>query len=339
MPDNARVMLQEALGGDIDISDLFKRLRRHREEASNPHHGIGKGSLDLNRRYDGVEIPSVKPSLGQKAENWFKKISGAVATNSGSGSSHGMGGYGMGGSGGYGKPITEKDLPPIPSGIADDDMIGLAIYYHEAGMLDVSAYYLEKSSKMGHPLGCYLRAMALRHGWGIPEDKVEAFKCFTEAAEYAMLTIPQVAARRRADGGANANIQRGKSVSSRRPTSLRSLQSFSSVAQLLPEDLEMAISLLPLPLYEIAVCFQQGWGVSKNPGNAVYYLTIASRLGDADAMYELGYCYLNGNGIAEKDVKANKMEAAKYLRAADEHGKKVVGESWVWKKKWGGDQE
>jgi TPR repeat protein len=100
---------------------------------------------------------------------------------------------------------------------------------------------------------------------------------------------------------------------------------------------------------------------------AVYYFGIAARLGDVDAMYELGkskkknqkkmhflslltfsgpldlgYAYLNETRYRKMDrqrVEGSKFLAAQWLRAADKGGKRVVGESWIWKAKWGGPDE
>jgi TPR repeat protein len=139
----------------------------------------------------------------------------------------------------------------------------------------------------------------------------------------SLMTIPNVAQR---------SLGRG----SKRSLNTRSSMNFSqyaTFAELLPEDMGVALSLLPLPLYEIAVCFQQGWGVGRSLPASAYYFDMAAKLGDPDAMYEMGYCYLNGTGV-HKD----KAKAAYWLRNADVGGKRVIGESWIFKEKWGGDQ-
>ncbi|KAJ3086513.1 hypothetical protein HK102_013008, partial [Quaeritorhiza haematococci] len=96
----------------------------------------------------------------------------------------------------------------------------------------------------------------------------------------------------------------------------------------------IALSLLPLPIYELGVCFRHGWGIRRSKSEAVYCFEAAALLGDVESQYELGMCYLNGVG-----VKVDRMVAAKWLREADKAGKKVVGESWIRKKKWGGPEE
>lgn len=49
---------------------------------------------------------------------------------------------------------------------------------------------------------------------------------------------------------------------------------------------------LPLALYETGVSFHQGWGVEKDKKMAAYYYNQAAELGDPDAQYALGQCYL-----------------------------------------------
>ncbi|TPX61580.1 hypothetical protein SpCBS45565_g07214 [Spizellomyces sp. 'palustris'] len=92
----------------------------------------------------------------------------------------------------------------------------------------------------------------------------------------------------------------------------------------------VARSFLPLPLYEVGVCYHQGWGIPKSKSTALYYFQLAAQLGDADAQAEVGYLYLRGgNG-----VKADKKRAARWLREAVKGGKRIVGEQWIWKEKW-----
>ena len=40
---------------------------------------------------------------------------------------------------------------------------------------------------------------------------------------------------------------------------------------------------------------------------AVHYFRKAADAGDAEAMFNLGYCYYNGNGIAEDRAKAKQL--------------------------------
>jgi hypothetical protein len=132
------------------------------------------------------------------------------------------------------------------------------------------------------------------------------------------------------------------------------MKSYLSLAMQMPTDPQVAIAVLSMPLYELGVCFRHGWGCAKSLKAAGYYFSLASKLGDAQAMYELGYLYLEEAGLTasggviskgllgvlkslpKKEVVALKMLAAQWLREAERGGVKVIGESWIYKEKWGG---
>lgn len=86
---------------------------------------------------------------------------------------------------------------------------------------------------------------------------------------------------------------------------------------------------LVISIYEMAVCFQQGWGVAKNKETAFYYFEIAANLGDLDAMNDVAFCYTHGHG-----VKKNLYKAAEYYRVSSRRGQGQVGNSWIWKEKY-----
>ncbi|KAJ3046322.1 hypothetical protein HDV00_000136 [Rhizophlyctis rosea] len=48
----------------------------------------------------------------------------------------------------------------------------------------------------------------------------------------------------------------------------------------------------------------------------------------------MGTAYLRGDG-----VKQSKYRAARWLREADKQGRKIVGESWIWKSKYDGTSD
>ncbi|KAI9307416.1 hypothetical protein BJ944DRAFT_261966 [Cunninghamella echinulata] len=86
---------------------------------------------------------------------------------------------------------------------------------------------------------------------------------------------------------------------------------------------------LVMAIYEMGVSFRHGWGCRKNKETAFYFFKIAADLGDADAQNDLGHCYYNGHGV-KKDIHM----AAKYYRKADKQGHGIMGNSWIWKKKY-----
>ncbi|KAF9414061.1 hypothetical protein BGZ94_000522 [Podila epigama] len=88
---------------------------------------------------------------------------------------------------------------------------------------------------------------------------------------------------------------------------------------------------LVLAIYELGMCFRHGWGVDKNKKTAAYYFEIAANLGDPDAQNDLAWCYYHGEG-----VKKDMFKSAKYYRLAAAQGLNTVGNSWIWKDKYGG---
>ncbi|KAF9538759.1 hypothetical protein EC957_006243 [Mortierella hygrophila] len=103
---------------------------------------------------------------------------------------------------------------------------------------------------------------------------------------------------------------------------LKSRDSFASTA---------AKGELVLAIYELGICFRHGWGADKNKKTAAYYFEIAANLGDPDAQNDLAWCYYHGVG-----VKKDMFKAAKYYRLAAAQGLETVGNSWIWKDKYGG---
>src|SRR5439155_17069675 len=53
---------------------------------------------------------------------------------------------------------------------------------------------------------------------------------------------------------------------------------------------------LVLAIFELANCFRNGWGVEVDKVAARQYYETAANLGDADAMNEAAWCYLEGFG-------------------------------------------
>ncbi|KAH9836713.1 HCP-like protein [Rhodofomes roseus] len=109
-------------------------------------------------------------------------------------------------------------------------------------------------------------------------------------------------------------------------------------AEVAVEDLERARagqdsgavkSELVLAIYEVGQSFFRGWGVEKDKKMAVSYFRVAARLGDPDAQQDLAFCLANGKGC-----KKDKIEAAKWYRAAVAQGVSDVGLAWIYKDKY-----
>ncbi|RKO89925.1 hypothetical protein BDK51DRAFT_21043 [Blyttiomyces helicus] len=203
-------------------------------------------------------------------------------------------------------PLTLSSAPPLPAeGIDPNDPLAVAIFYHEKEVLDVATYYFSVAAARGHPVGLFMYAMSLRHGWGTPKNETEAFRLLQKAAESAVTDLNS--------GGGAAQIG-----------------STSDSGRLGAGTLKaIATTELTLAIYELATSFKHGWGVPKSKTTATYYLNIAALLGDVDSQEELGECYLRGDG-----VKRDKRMAAKWFREAERQGARLVQSSWIWKPKY-----
>ncbi|KAI9347291.1 hypothetical protein BDR26DRAFT_854979 [Obelidium mucronatum] len=207
-----------------------------------------------------------------------------------------------------------------------------------------------------NPLALYLLALTRRHGWGLALDKHKAFLELTLCVEKLILMIPGLVQIKLQQGeevaesvllvqapsrdASDSNLQmnhRNSSLSlwkqrrlSRASNGVSSAFSLFSVTSSHQEVLSLddAMNMLPLPLFEIAVSLMQGWGVPKSIPAAMYFYKVAATLGDVDAMFDLGYLNLK---------LGNKMEAAVWLRDAVAGGRELTGETWIFKRKWGGD--
>jgi len=82
--------------------------------------------------------------------------------------------------------------------------------------------------------------------------------------------------------------------------------------------------------FNLALCYKNGWGVSKNMAEAVKWYQKAAEKEYAPAQFNLALCYKNGWGVSK-----NMAEAVKWYQKAARHGipnaKKALndlGETW-----------
>ncbi|CAG7958825.1 unnamed protein product [Penicillium salamii] len=114
-----------------------------------------------------------------------------------------------------------------------------------------------------------LYGLALRHGWGCPQDLPRAVTYLSAAASNSA-EVESEALR--------AGVKKGGSAKGE----------------------------LVLAMFELANCFRNGWGLAKDPAAARQYYETAANLGDTDAMNEVGWCYLEGFGGKKDKFKAAK---------------------------------
>ncbi|ODM21496.1 hypothetical protein SI65_02340 [Aspergillus cristatus] len=137
-----------------------------------------------------------------------------------------------------------------------------AIHLHEAGELEASTKMfgqLADPNGANHALSQVLYGLALRHGWGCPQDPSRAITYLSAAASNSASIESEALQAGYKKGGA-------------------------------------AKGELVLAIFELANCFRNGWGVAKDPVAARQYFETAANLGDTDAMNEAAWCYLEGFG-------------------------------------------
>ncbi|KAJ3292449.1 hypothetical protein HDU79_001404 [Rhizoclosmatium sp. JEL0117] len=322
--------IQRALeSNDLDIYDLVGRLNSVRDNAiwaaENPHNKNLK-HLD-HKRADISIIPIASVTVVKK--QGLKKLVAAIKRLLDTEHIETL----------QERPASAVELPtdylppPLPPNLAHEDALSIAIHYHETGQLPLSAFYLKKASAVLpdesiNPLALYLLALSRRHGWGLVEDKHKAFLELVLCAEKTILMVPALLNQRLCVENDSVSIFSG-GMSSLAPKSI--FDAFSMFSNISGREIQLddAMNILPLPLFEIAVSLFQGWGVPKSRPAAMFFYRAAAILGDVDAMYELGYLNLK-LGL--------KAEAAFWLREAVNGGRRLTGETWIFKKKWGGDQ-
>ncbi|KAJ5463338.1 hypothetical protein N7475_008282 [Penicillium sp. IBT 31633x] len=118
-----------------------------------------------------------------------------------------------------------------------------------------------------NPLSQVLYGLALRHGWGCPQDLARAVTYLSAAASNSAAVEAEAL---------RAGVNKGGSAKGE----------------------------LVLAMFELANCFRNGWGLAKDPPAARQYYETAANLGDTDAMNEVAWCYLEGFGGKKDKFKA-----------------------------------
>ncbi|KAJ5541690.1 hypothetical protein N7494_006766 [Penicillium frequentans] len=185
--------------------------------------------------------------------------------------------------------------------LSADDHVTKGIELHESGSLNESTYHLRIAAKQNHPTGMLLYALACRHGWGMRSNQKEGVRWLRKAVDSVgleMLENPD------APGASKA------------------------------KELQKAYrAQFALSIYELGVSHLNGWGIEQDRSLALRCFEIAGQWGDVDAMAEAGFCYAEGVGC-KKDMK----KAARFYRQAESNGMSMVGNSWIYKEKYMGDE-
>ncbi|MCJ1466106.1 hypothetical protein MMC07_004725 [Pseudocyphellaria aurata] len=158
-------------------------------------------------------------------------------------------------------PGEDGDRPTVTRSVGDaqgDENIQEAISLHESGDLLRSTAMFGRLAE-SNVLAQILYGLALRHGWGIPQNPSLAVTYLSQAASNSADVESQALA---------AGIKKGGAAKGE----------------------------LVLAIYELANSFRHGWGVEKDPVAARSYYETAANLGDTDAMNEVARCYEEGFG-------------------------------------------
>ncbi|MDD5434959.1 MAG: tetratricopeptide repeat protein [Nitrospira sp.] len=75
--------------------------------------------------------------------------------------------------------------------------------------------------------------------------------------------------------------------------------------------------------HNLGVCYGNGYGVEKNPAEAVKWWLKSADQGNAKAQFSLGYCYSWGLGVEKDDERAKKW-VFKALESARKKNMKAV---------------
>ncbi|CAI6272040.1 unnamed protein product [Periconia digitata] len=169
------------------------------------------------------------------------------------------------------------------------------IEFHEAGAFMKSTYHFRLAARAGHPEAMFWYGLACRHGWGMRENKTEAFNWLRKAVDSGHLEVAED------EQVPSTDFQRKKQ-----------------------HKAQYAVAI-----YELGKCYMNGWGAKQDKSLALRCYEIAGNWGDADALVEAGYSYVEGVGC-RKDMK----KAAKFYRAAEAKGVSMVGNSWIYKDKY-----
>ncbi|KAF1969212.1 hypothetical protein BU23DRAFT_245027 [Bimuria novae-zelandiae CBS 107.79] len=170
---------------------------------------------------------------------------------------------------------------------------------HEAGELMKSTYHFRLAARAGLPEAMFWYGLACRHGWGMRENKSEAFQWLRKAVDSGQLEIAE---------------DEDQAKHGQHPNQLKKKQHKAQYG---------------VAIYELGKCYMNGWGAKQDKSLAVRCYEIAGNWGDADALVEAGYCYAEGVGC-RKDLR----KAAKFYRAAEAKGVSMVGNSWIYKDKY-----
>jgi TPR repeat protein len=188
---------------------------------------------------------------------------------------------------------TVRAYPTGTENMSAQDHCDKGIEFHEKGQFMKSTYHFRLAARHGNAEAMFWYGLACRHGWGMRENKTEAFNWLRKAVDSGHLEVAE-------DEDQSKNGQSDDFVKKKQHRA------------------QYAVAI-----YELGKCYMNGWGARQDRSLALRCYEIAGNWGDADALVEAGYSYAEGVGC-KKDMK----KAAKFYRAAEAKGVSMVGNSW-----------
>lgn len=152
--------------------------------------------------------------------------------------------------------------------------------------------WVKKSADQDYPNALYSLGVCYQFGYGVEEDKKEAFRFYERAAEkggysYAYYQLASMFA-------SGLGVERN---------SEKAFENYLKAAELGKKE----------AFFTVALAYQIGDGVKKDFKQAYQWYKKAADGGDTNAMNNIGAMYDNGQGFAKNDREAFKW----YLKAAE----------------------
>ena len=186
----------------------------------------------------------------------------------------------------------------------------LAGRFSKEGNKTEAVKWYRNAAEQGHADAQYKLGVCYNTGDGIAQNKTEAVKWYRKAAEqghadaqYNFWTHHLFDSRVKKDWTHHlfdSRVEKDKN---------KAIEYFNAAAKQGHADAQ----------YELAQCYQDGEGVSKDQAEAVKWFTKAlesyrnaAEQGNADAQYRLGECYQYGYGVSQNEREALKW----YVQAA-----------------------
>ncbi|KAA8897249.1 hypothetical protein TRICI_006764 [Trichomonascus ciferrii] len=196
-----------------------------------------------------------------------------------------------------------------------EDHVTAGIALHEKGDLREASYHWQHAAFKGDHTAMLLYGLAVRHGWGMRQNASEAVKWLRKAMESSL--------------GDNSKTFDLKSPGSVLPAIMSEEKQDHKTSSLKKAHIGLA-------LYELGMSYLHSWGTEKDEDMALRAFELAGSLGDSDALCEAAGLYMkNGPKGRKKDLQ----KAARLYREAADTGANMIGQSWIYKDKYMGEDK